>query len=155
MRTSLIQRGPGGELLSLEVSDVDFLRRTIRVRDQRSQSGDLMSPKSKASRRTVPGDVPSEGALFLDEFGEAVGYRRWKRLFGPAAFASDVDVTAHGFRHFFASALIAGGASVKQVQTVLGHASAVVTLRTYAHLWPGDEDRVRDVADAALSPLAD
>lgn len=26
-------------------------------------------------------------------------------------------------------------------QTFLGHASAVVTLRTYAHLWPGDEDR--------------
>ena len=44
---------------------------------------------------------------------------------------------------------------MKQVQTVLGHASAVVTLRTYAHRWPGDEDRVRDVADAALSPLAD
>ena len=34
-------------------------------------------------------------------------------------------------------------------------ASAVVTLRTYAHLLPGDEDRVRDVADAALSPHAD
>ena len=44
---------------------------------------------------------------------------------------------------------------MKQVQTVLGHASAVITLRTYAHLWPGDEDRTRDVMDAALSPLAD
>ena len=38
---------------------------------------------------------------------------------------------------------------------VLGHASAMITLRTYAHLWPGDEDRTRDVMDAALSPLAD
>ena len=63
--------------------------------------------------------------------------------------------TAHSLRHFFTSALIAGGASVKQVQTVLGHASAVITLRTYAHLWPGDEDRTRNVMDAALSPLAD
>ena len=44
---------------------------------------------------------------------------------------------------------------MKQVQTVLGHSSAVITLRTYAHLWPGDEDRTRDVMDAALSPLAD
>jgi integrase len=42
---------------------------------------------------------------------------------------------------------------VKQVQTFLGHASAVITLRTYAHPWPGDEDRTRNVLDAALSPL--
>ena len=38
---------------------------------------------------------------------------------------------------------------------VPGHSSAVITLRTYAHLFPGDEDRTRDVLDAALSPLAD
>lgn len=31
----------------------------------------------------------------------------------------------------------------------------VITLRTYAHLFPGDEDRTRNVLDAALSPLAD
>jgi len=37
----------------------------------------------------------------------------------------------------------------------LGHASPTITLRTYAHLFPGDEDRTRDVLDAALSPLAD
>jgi integrase len=43
----------------------------------------------------------------------------------------------------------------KQVQTLLGHASAVITLRTYAHPWPGDDDLTRDVLDTALSPLAD
>ena len=32
-------------------------------------------------------------------------------------------MSTHDFRHFFASALIAGGASVKQVQSVLGHQS--------------------------------
>jgi hypothetical protein len=42
----------------------------------------------------------------------------------------------------------------KQVQMVLGHASAVITLQTYSHLWPGDDDRKQDVMDA-LSPLAD
>ena len=31
----------------------------------------------------------------------------------------------------------------------------VITLETYAHLWPGEDDRTRDVMDAALSPLAD
>ena len=42
---------------------------------------------------------------------------------------------------------------MKQVQSVLGHSSAVITLRTYAHLWPGDEDRTRSVMDATLSIL--
>ena len=54
-----------------------------------------------------------------------------------------------------ASALISGGASVKQVQTFLGHASAVVTLRIYAHMWPGDDDRTRSIIDAILSPPKD
>ena len=29
-----------------------------------------------------------------------------------------------------------------------------LTLRTYAHPWPGDEERTRNVLDAALGPLA-
>jgi integrase len=64
-------------------------------------------------------------------------------------------MASHSLRHFAASALVSGGASVKQVRMFLGHASATVTLRTYAHLFPGDEDRTRDVLDAALSPPAD
>jgi len=140
----------------------------VRVERQRLQSGDLSPLKSKASRRVVPvGQVvidelaaylatrPHDGPLFVDELGGPVQYWRWKKLLGAATAATGVAVTSHGFRHFFASAQIAGGASVKQVQTLLGHASAVVTLRTYTHLRPGDEDRSRDLMDAALSPLAD
>ena len=156
-----------GELLGLRLSDVDFLRRTVRVERQRLQSHQIAPLKSKASRRTVPlGQVvidtlaahlaaypPTADALFADELREPLTYRRWKRLLSDAAKVVEVDVTSHSFRHFAASALISGGASVKQVQTFLGHASAVITLRTYAHLWPGDEDRTRNVLDAALGPL--
>jgi integrase len=62
-------------------------------------------------------------------------------------------MVTHDLRHFYASALIAGGASVTQVQSVVGHASAVITLRIYAHLWPGEEDRTRSVIDAVLGGL--
>lgn len=156
-----------GELLALDVADVDFLRRTIRVERQRTQSGAFAPVKSKASRRTVPvGAVvidqlavhlaafPSKDALLPDELRRPIGYTAWKRLFQRAAAAAGVEATTHDLRHFFASALIAGGASVKQVQTVLGHSSAVITLRTYAHLWPGDDDRTRNVMDSALGPLS-
>ncbi|MEP6814759.1 MAG: site-specific integrase [Marmoricola sp.] len=157
-----------GELLGPSVSDVDFLRKTIRVERQRLQFGQLAALKSKTSRRTVPaGQVvidelaahlaahPSNDALLLDEWGAPVTYRRWKRLLGEAAREAGVRMTSHGLRHFAASALISGGASVKQVQAFLGHSSAVITLRTYAHLFPGDDDRTRNVLDAALSPFAD
>lgn len=57
----------------------------------------------------------------------------------------------HDLRHYATSALIAGGASGKQVSVVLGHATAAVTLGVYAHLWPGDDDRARTILDAALA----
>lgn len=123
---------------------------------------------SVTSRRTVPvGQVvidelaahlaayPSADALFSKQHGKPLTYTVWRRLWREAAAEAKVSGTSHSLRHFFASALIAGGASVKQVQIVLGHASAVITLRTYAHMWPGDDDRTRDLMDTALSPLAD
>jgi integrase len=50
----------------------------------------------------------------------------------------------HSLRHYRASRLIADGASLTEVQRELGHASATITLSTYAHLLKGeDEDRRR------------
>lgn len=168
-----------GEALGLKVTDVDFLRRTVSVERQRLQSGAIGPLKTKKSRRVVPlGQVTidalaahlaaypaSDGALFLDELGRPLRYRRWRTIWEAMVRATSdrrhletgvsVDFTSHDLRHFYASALIAGGASVKQVQERLGHSSPVITLETYAHLWPGEDDRTRDVMDAALTPLAD
>lgn len=157
-----------GELLGLQVRDVDFLKRTVRVERQRTQDGRLTPPKSASSVRTVPvGQVvinelaahlaryPSSTDLFRDEFGKPLQYRRWKHIWAGASRDAQISFTSHAMRHFYASALISGGASVKQVQSVLGHASAVITLKVYSHLWPGDEDRTRVVMDAALMSLED
>ena len=182
-----------GEALGLAVSDVDFLRRTVRVERQRLQDGSLGPTKTAKSVRTVPlGQVvidelarhlatyPSDEVLFTTAWGEPLTYRRWKvvwrnaldgtrlnskemsQLSGDdlesarrAGRCSPMAFSTHDLRHFTASALISGGASVKQVQAVLGHSSAVITLRVYSHLWPGDDDRTRSVMDAALGPLAD
>lgn len=59
-------------------------------------------------------------------------------------------VRFHDLRHTYASALIANGCSVKVVQAHLGHKSAAVTLDTYSHLWPDDEDRARSAVEAFL-----
>jgi integrase len=56
----------------------------------------------------------------------------------------------HGLRHYFATLLIHGGASVKTVQLALGHSSPTVTLNEYVHEWPDVLDRTRALVDAAL-----
>ena len=157
-----------GEALGLQVSDVDFLRRTVKVERQRLPSGRIGPPKTLKSARTVPlGQVvidelaahlaasPSQGPLFALATGEPLGYRAWAAAWARAGKTVKLDVDTHALRHFYASALIAGGASVKVVQTRLGHGSAVVTLNTYGHLWPGDDDLTRTVMDSAFAILAD
>jgi integrase len=78
---------------------------------------------------------------------EVVGFNWWWRRARDAA-ALECSIRFHDLRHAFASALISAGCSVKAVQRALGHASASTTLDTYGHLWPGDEDRIRQAVDA-------
>jgi Phage integrase family len=68
-------------------------------------------------------------------------------------------LTPHDLRHTAASLAISAGANVKAVQTMLGHASAVLTLDTYADLFPDDLEQVSTALDdartAALKSTAD
>jgi integrase len=62
-------------------------------------------------------------------------------------------VVFHQFRHTAASLLIARGLSAVAVARYLGHSPAVC-LKTYAHLWYSDEDRIRSAMDEGLqAPL--
>lgn len=157
-----------GEALGLTIRDVDFLRRTVRVERQRLQNGLIGPTKTMKSVRTVPlgqlvvdelaahlATFGGSEELFSNPMGRPLTYQQWKKAWALANDAVGLDFKTHDLRHFTASALISGGASVKQVQTVLGHSSAAITLKVYSHLWPGDDDRTRAVMDAALSPLAD
>lgn len=159
-----------GEALGLTVDRVDFLRRQARV-DRQLITPDrgephFGPPKSEASTRTVPlADVVLEGiAEHLRRFpagpdGLVVTYidgrpvRRnrfgamWRQSIARAGIG---EHRFHDLRHHFASALIAGGCSVKVVQKALGHASARETLDTYGHLWPDSEDLTRRAIDQAL-----
>lgn len=48
--------------------------------------------------------------------------------------------------------LISDGCSVRAISAALGHsaaATAAITVNLYSHLWPGDEDRLRDAVDRA------
>lgn len=60
-------------------------------------------------------------------------------------------VTPHDLRHTAASLAVSAGANVKAVQKMLGHASAAMTLDTYADLFDSDAEAVADAHDSRVS----
>ena len=155
-----------GEAAGLQLGDVDFLRREIKV--QRQVQGEsratlrIVAPKA-GSARTIA--VPPELLVILAEHLEAVGAagdERWLftsdfehpfhrntagHRWRDACRAAGVEgFTLHDLRHFYASWLIASGCDVVTVQRALGHSAPSITLNTYSHLWPDAAERTRQAA---------
>lgn len=165
-----------GELFGLRLDRVDFLRRSLRVDTQIARlpcGGVGLAPlKTPSSYRTVPlpsivtealsthlARWPAEtetGVVFTTARGGfvqqhpfAAVWETAKRRTGSPSWA-----TPHDLRHYYASVLIRSGASVKVIQSRLGHASAKTTLDVYGHLFPDEEDRTRYAIEAELRPPA-
>ncbi|MGI5515274.1 tyrosine-type recombinase/integrase [Streptomyces sp. CA-106131] len=100
--------------------------------------------------------------IFPSERNEPVRRSNWSRVWGHIldraneALEEPVPVgsTMHDLRHFYASALIKGGESVKTVQKRLGHSKPSITLDIYTHLWPDGEDTTAAAVEATLGPSA-
>jgi integrase len=103
---------------------------------------------------TDPRKVRTRSAelLFTTESGRPIHRATWSHIWKPGRTAADlpVGVAFHALRHYFATLLIFSGASVKTVQTALGHSTPMITLNTYVGLWPEQIDRTRTLVDAAL-----
>lgn len=73
-----------------------------------------------------------------------------RNVFDPAVRSLGLDpLTPHDLRHTTASLAVSAGANVKSIQRLLGHASAAMTLDTYAGLFSSDLDQVAVRLDAA------
>ncbi len=140
---------------------------------QKGKTTDFGPLKNRPSYRTVPlsrivvaalnqhiarNQVPSDGLLFTLA-GKPITTDTMRHLLDPiksvVGMTPETGTGLHALRHYYASLLIRHGESVKTVQANLGHASAVETLDTYAHLWPDSDDRTREAVDSALGALAD
>ncbi|RRJ85524.1 site-specific integrase, partial [Gulosibacter macacae] len=163
-----------GELAALRVGDLDASGKRLRVSRTLTIDENGIdtegSPKGGKSRKVpVPtfllGDLkalagrrPSNAPLFRTTRGAQLNVNNWRNREWTAAVAtSGLDelegLTIHTLRHTYASIAIRAGADVKTLQAVLGHATAVETLETYAGLWP---ERLDEVADAIeLTRVAD
>lgn len=162
------------EVFGLTKDRVDWLRRTVTVNRQLSDiDGDrpVFGPvKDRRNRpRTIPlpqivldelsahlakfGEGP-DGLIFTGPHGRPLRRSTFSQSWAPAAAALGIPAGDgfHLLRHFYASVLIRAGESVKVVQERLGHTKAQMTLDTYSHLWPEDEESTRAAVTAALSP---
>jgi integrase len=164
-----------GEASGLTVDRIDFLRRTLRVDRQLVNryvpEPVLAPPKTASSHRTIPlaQFVVDELAAHLKAFPAEPGAtilrapgggfvdsdvfgHQWRRAVKAAGVPG---LRYHDLRHTFASTLLSRGVSIKAVADWLGHASPTITLQTYAHLMPADEEVARAVLDGALGAHAD
>jgi len=164
-----------GEACGVQLEDVDFLRRQLKVTRQvqrRKGGGVETCPPKYGSERVVhlPDDVvtllsrhiersgtPREGWLMATVAGDALPPTTVHAWWVRTCAAAEVEgLRLHGLRHFYASGLIAAGCDVVTVQRALGHATATTTLNTYSHLWPTAEDRTRKAAsELYAAALAD
>ncbi|WP_409466594.1 tyrosine-type recombinase/integrase [Amycolatopsis sp. GA6-003] len=53
----------------------------------------------------------------------------------------------HALRHFYASALLDAGESIRALAEYIGHADPAFTLRVYTHLLPTSSERTRRAID--------
>jgi integrase len=141
------------EACGLRVEDVDFLRRTVHVRQQRRPGGDLGQLKTGSSRRDIPADdivvqalaeqtrqrPRDDGLVFSSSAGRPLTKSIAGHLFDDIERAVGFTVSPHSLRHYFGASPISHGVSVVAASRWLGHSSPEITYRVYAYLKPDDE----------------
>ena len=140
-----------GELCGLDVGDVNFEYRFVRCFGKRrkerlvpvgSKALEALSGYLRDARPTLLKN-DREPALFLARGGRRISRRTvWERVNRLARAAGITrGVHPHTLRHSFATHLLSGGADLRSVQEMLGHAD-ISTTELYTHV---DHGRLRSV----------
>lgn len=128
------------ELVSLKIQDLFFGEGYIRVIGKGDKQ--RLVPISATARERIyryldkrPETRSGEDALFLNNRGSRLTRVMVFTILKQAARNAGIEkrISPHTFRHSFATHLLEGGASIRQVQEMLGHES-ILTTEIYTHL---------------------
>jgi integrase/recombinase XerC len=131
------------ELCGLDLQDIDYERNTIRVigKGNKERTIPLGNPAMRAleawlkdGRPSLAGDK-SDRAVFLGVRGKRIDQRTVRTVVYHAleALEGAVKLGPHALRHSAATHLLEGGADLRTVQEILGHAS-LATTQIYTHV---------------------
>jgi integrase/recombinase XerC len=137
------------EICGLDFEDLDFHRNTIRVlgKGNKERMIPMGAPSVKAlntyinDARALLANEKSERALFLGARGKRIDQRAVRTIVYEALSALEgvERMGPHALRHSAATHLLEGGADLRTVQEILGHAS-LATTQIYTHV---STDRLR------------
>jgi integrase/recombinase XerC len=143
------------ELCGLDLTDLDRGRQVIRVfgKGSKERTVPLGAPALRAVEdwlgKARPQLATSESgpAMFLGERGKRIDPRVVRRVVHRSLQMTDgaPDLGPHGLRHAMATHLLEGGADLRSVQEMLGHAS-LATTQIYTHV---TNERLRSAFEQA------
>lgn len=130
------------ELCGLDLADLDHNRQTVRVtgKGDKQRTVPYGTPATRALEAWL--DVRAElagleagTAVFVGDRGKRIDQRVVRRTVHRALRGIDgaPDLGPHGLRHAMATHLLEGGADLRSVQELLGHAS-LATTQIYTHV---------------------
>ncbi len=144
-----------GELCALDVDDLDRHRRVVRVfgKGRKERTVPFGVPADDALAGWLRHGRPELGAaragpaLFVGARGRRIDPRAVRTLVHVVTRSIDgaPDLSPHGLRHSTATHLLEGGADLRSVQELLGHASPATT-QIYTHV---SADRLRSAFEQA------
>ena len=131
------------ELCGLDLGDIDYNRQTIQVlgKGNKERVIPLGNPAMRALKKWLAegreqlANAKSGDAVFLGARGKRIDQRAVRTVVYDALSAIEgvTRMGPHGLRHSAATHLLEGGADLRTVQEILGHAS-LATTQIYTHV---------------------
>ena len=144
------------ELTSLRLGDLFFGEGYIRIvgKGDKERIVPVSSPARDKVQLYMERRKPrrdSEDTLFLNNRGQALTRIMVFTIIRKAALMAGIDkrISPHTFRHSYATHLLEGGASIRQVQELLGHEN-IMTTEIYTHV---DRARLRETIEDKFDDL--
>jgi integrase/recombinase XerD len=129
------------EAVSLDIDDIFLRERVARIRGKGSKErlvifgaeAEMLLRRYLSEARPVLASIKSANAFFIGRTGGRLSRKGIWKNYARMALLAGAPSRVHNLRHSFATELLAGGADLRSVQALLGHAD-MATTQIYTHV---------------------